>query len=65
MHVWHLLDHSKNAHVSKCVATSGHGEWRVPIKKTGLCRIFINSSPIKGNRPGWDMTSSVWWGARW
>lgn len=65
MHVWHILDHSKNEHISQCVTTSGHGEWTVPIKQTGLYRIFIDSSAIKGNRPGWDITYSVWWGARW
>ena len=65
MSVWHILDHSKNAHVFQCVTTSGQGEWTVPIKRTGLYRIFINSSPTKGNRPGWDLTYSVWWGARW
>jgi hypothetical protein len=65
MHVWHMLDHSKDAHVSQCVSDSGRGEWTVPVKKTGLYRIFTDSSPIKGDRPGWDMTYSVWWGARW
>lgn len=65
MQVWHMLDHTKDAHVSQCVTASGRGEWTVPVKETGLYRIFIDSSPIKGNRPGWDMTYSVWWGARW
>lgn len=65
MHVWHMLERSKAAHVSQCVTKSGRGEWTVPIKQTGLYRIFIDSSPIKGNRPCWDMTYSVWWGARW
>ena len=35
---------------------SGRGEWTVPIKETGLYRIFIDGSPIKGNRLGWDTT---------
>jgi hypothetical protein len=65
MQVWHILDHSKNASVYQCIMTGGRGEWTVPINETGLYRIFIDGSPIKGNRPGWDMTYSVWWGARW
>ena len=66
MHVWNISGRAnKEDHVSQCVTASGRGEWTVPIKETGLYRIFIDGSPIKGNRSGWDMTYSVWWGARW
>ena len=65
MHVWNMFDHAKAEHVSQCVTKSGPGEWTVPVNQTGLYRIFIDASPIKGNRPGWDLSYSVWWGARW
>jgi hypothetical protein len=65
MHVWHIFHHAKDEHVSQCLTESGQGEWTVPVIETGLYRIFVDSSPIKGRRPGWDMTYSVWWGARW
>jgi len=59
MHVWRMLGGS--ADFNRCVATSGKGEWTVPVTATGLYHIFVTSRPIKGR---WDMSYAVWWGAR-
>jgi len=65
MHVWHLWDHGPNKSVTQCVATSGQGEWTVPVGATGFYAIIIDPSVIKGPGPGYDMDYTVWWGARW
>jgi hypothetical protein len=65
LQVWHLLDQGPRENVSECVTKSGKGEWTVPVDKTGLYTLIIDSSLIKGAGPGWDMTYRLWWGARW
>ena len=65
MHVWPLFNRAPGDHVSRCVTASGKGEWTVPVAKTGVHVISVDSSLIKGPGPGWDMDYSVWWGARW
>ncbi len=65
MHVWPLFNRTPGDHVSQCVTTSGKKEWTVPVTKTGVYVISLDSSLIKGPGPGWDMDYTAWWGARW
>jgi hypothetical protein len=65
MHVWPLFDRAPGDHASQCVTTSGKGEWTVPVTKTGVYVISVDSSLIKGAGPGWDMDYTAWWGAKW
>jgi hypothetical protein len=61
MHVWRVFSPSKPADFNQCVTASGKGEWTVPVSATGIYHIFVTPRPIKGR---WDMSFSVWWGAK-
>ncbi len=65
LQVWHLWDRGPHENVSQCVATSGKGEWTVPVAETGIYDIIIHPSVIKGPGRGWDMDYTIWSGARW
>ena len=65
LQVWHMFREGKDSSVSTCITASGTGEWTVPVTETGVYAVIIDSSVIRGVRPGWDMSYAAWWGARW
>jgi hypothetical protein len=61
MHVWRLAGEEGSADYNRCVSETGRGEWAVPVTATGLYHIYVTARPVKGR---WDMSYTVWWGAR-
>jgi len=46
------------------VTESGEGEWTTHIPRSGLYVISIHPSTARGKPDGYNMSYSVWWGAR-
>lgn len=61
MHVWQWAGQGAGADDNNCVAASGTGEWAVPVTSTGLYHVFVTPRTVNGR---WDMSYSVWWGAK-
>lgn len=61
MHVWRIGTADGSADFNDCVDKSGQGEWTVPVTATGIYHVFVTPRSVKGR---WDMSYSIWWGAR-
>ena len=61
IHVWQWAVQGAGADYNNCVAANGTGEWAVPVTATGLYHVFVTPRTVGGR---WDMSYSVWWGAR-
>jgi hypothetical protein len=64
LYVYEPFDGVLGDGVWEYVTASGHGVWRVPIKKTGIYTVVVEPSPVKGAGTGWDLSYRAWWGAR-
>jgi hypothetical protein len=62
--VYNPLDGNLEDGVWAHVTESGAGVWRVPIKQTGLYKISIAPSVVKGPGRGYDVSYRLAWGAR-
>jgi len=66
LQVWNMLHHGPGeSSVYTCVPASGKGEWTVTVSQTGLYDIIVHPSVVRGAGPGWRMSYTAWWGARW
>ena len=63
-HVFRPFDGTLGDGMTHYVTKSGAGTWTARIPESGLYAINIEPSPARGAGRGWDLSYSVWWGAR-
>jgi hypothetical protein len=63
-YVYRPLDAELGAGTSHYVTESGAGVWTYRVPRTGFYTITIEPSTARGNGRGFDLSYSVWWGAR-
>jgi hypothetical protein len=63
-HVFQPWDFALGDGPSHYVDASGKGTWTMRVPKTAIYHITIEPSPVHGPGSGWDLTYTVYWGAR-
>lgn len=63
-YVYDLAKTGQGSGAQRFVTESGAGVWTTRIPRTGLYTISIGPSVARGAGRGYDMSYSVWWGAR-
>jgi hypothetical protein len=65
LYVFDLTKAGQGGGGSHYVTQSGSGVWTYRVPRTGLYKITIDASVVRGAGRGYDMNYRVWWGARW
>lgn len=63
-YVYEPFDRNLGDGVTHYVTESGAGTWTTRIAETGIFTISIQPTTVRSDDRGYDLTYSVWWGAR-
>jgi hypothetical protein len=64
-YVYDMTKSGQGAGAAHFVTETGAGVWTYRVPQTGVYAILIEPSVLHGVGRGYDVTYSVWWGARW